>query len=33
MSVYWGEAIRTWSGAFYNGDWKLPDSPGGTGIQ
>jgi len=28
-----GEAIRTWSGAFYNGDWKLPDSPGGTGIE
>ena len=28
-----GETARTWSGAFYNGDWRLPDSPGGTGIE
>ena len=27
------DTIRTWSGAFYNGDWKAPDSPAGTGIE
>ena len=27
------EAVRTWSGAFYNGSWKPPDSPSGTGIE
>jgi len=27
-----GESIRSWSGAWYNGDWKL-NSPGGTGIK
>ena len=28
-----GESIRTWSGAWYNGDWQLPASVGGTGIE
>jgi len=27
-----GNAIRSWFGAWYNGDWKL-NSPGGTGIE
>ena len=27
-----GEAVRSWSGAWYNGDWKL-DSPSGAGIE
>lgn len=26
------ESIRSWSGAWYNGDWKL-DSPSGAGIE
>lgn len=26
-----GEAVRDWSGAWFNGDWKL-DSAGGVGI-
>lgn len=28
-----GETIRTWSGAWFNADWKPPESPGGAGIQ
>ena len=28
-----GESIRYWSGAWYRGDWKPLESPGGTGIQ
>ena len=28
-----GEAVRSWSGAWYNGDWKPPTPQGGIGIQ
>ena len=27
-----GEAIRSWSGAWYNNEWKPPADPGGAGI-
>lgn len=27
------ETIRTWSGAWYNGDWKPVSDPGGAGIE
>ena len=27
-----GEAVRSWSGAWYNGSWKL-DDPSGAGIE
>jgi hypothetical protein len=28
-----GEAVRTYSGAWYNGDWKPPKSPAAVGIE
>jgi len=28
-----GESIRYWSGAWYCGDWKPVESPGGAGIE
>ena len=27
-----GEAVRTWSGAWYNKEWQPPANPGGAGI-
>jgi len=28
-----GESVRTWSGAWYNGDWRPIDDPGGAAVE